>query len=202
MWPSAREQLVVHRPRSCVSCHRNVIPVAANRRKLRQKGEKREGKCLAPDCRNLLIPFAWRQFRQDLVRLVARLLSRGSGVRIPPGAPLTQFCFQRLPSILLRPNRTQPNKLALTVRNFQPCLFRFDEGRNSRPNWGLPADLERHTSREPAHLTSSRAMVIKPVLAMEIGENPCCSGNSEGLGVFAPIRIIVGIRNKQRYPHE
>jgi hypothetical protein len=62
--------------------------------------------------------------------------------------------------------------------------------------------LERNTSREPAHLTSSRAMVIQPILAEEISENPCCSGNREGLGVFAPIRMIVGIRKKQRYPHE
>src|SRR5271157_1049164 len=62
--------------------------------------------------------------------------------------------------------------------------------------------LERNTSREPAHLTSSRGMLIKPILAEEISENPCCSGNREGLGVFAPIRMIVGIREKQRYPHE
>jgi len=33
----------------------------------------------------------------------------------------------------------------------------------------------------PAHLTSSRAMVIKPILAEEISKNPCCSGNREGL---------------------
>ena len=62
--------------------------------------------------------------------------------------------------------------------------------------------LERNTSREPAHLTSSRAMVIKPILAEEISENPCCSGNREGLGGFAPIRMTAGIRKKQRYPHE
>jgi hypothetical protein len=49
---------------------------------------------------------------------------------------------------------------------------------------------------------SSRAMVIKPILAEEIGENPRCSGNREGLGGFAPIRMIVGIRKNQRYPHE
>ena len=60
----------------------------------------------------------------------------------------------------------------------------------------------RNTSREPAHLTSSWAMVMKPELAEEIRENPCCSGNREGLCGFAPIRMIVGIRNKQRYPHE
>src|SRR6266849_10796089 len=49
---------------------------------------------------------------------------------------------------------------------------------------------------------SSRAMVIKPILAEEISENPRCSGNREGLGGFAPIRMIVGIRKNQRYPHE
>jgi hypothetical protein len=62
--------------------------------------------------------------------------------------------------------------------------------------------LERNTSRAPTHLRSSRAMVIKLILAEEISENPCCSGNREGLGVFAPIRMIVGIRKNQRYPHE
>ena len=45
-------------------------------------------------------------------------------------------------------------------------------------------------------------MVIKPILAEEISKNPCCSGNREGLSGFAPIRMIVGIRKKQRYPHE
>jgi hypothetical protein len=49
---------------------------------------------------------------------------------------------------------------------------------------------------------SSRAMVIKPILAEEISENPRCSGNREGLGGFAPILMIVEIRKKQRYPHE
>jgi hypothetical protein len=49
---------------------------------------------------------------------------------------------------------------------------------------------------------SSRAMVIKPILAEEISENPRCSGNREGLGGFAPIRRIVGTRKKQWYPHE
>jgi len=39
---------------------------------------------------------------------------------------------------------------------------------------------------------------IKPILAEEISENPCCSGNREGLSVFAPIRMIAGIRKKQR----
>lgn len=36
----------------------------------------------------------------------------------------------------------------------------------------------------------------------EIGENPRCSGNSEGLGRFAPIRMTVWVRNEQWYPHE
>ena len=45
-------------------------------------------------------------------------------------------------------------------------------------------------------------MVIKPMLAEKISENPRCSGNREGLGGFAPIRMIVGIRKNQRYPHE
>jgi hypothetical protein len=53
-----------------------------------------------------------------------------------------------------------------------------------------------------ARLTSSRATIIKPILAEEIRENPYCSGNLEGLGVFAPIRMIVGIRKNQRYPHQ
>jgi len=45
-------------------------------------------------------------------------------------------------------------------------------------------------------------MAIMPTLAEEISENPCCSGNREGLGDFAPIRMTVGIRKKQRHPHE
>src|ERR1700722_4023930 len=62
--------------------------------------------------------------------------------------------------------------------------------------------VERNTSRAPADLTSSRATAIKPILAEEISENPCCSGNREGLGGFAPIRMTVWIGKKQRYPHE
>src|SRR5690349_10633589 len=38
--------------------------------------------------------------------------------------------------------------------------------------------------------------------AGEVSENPCCPGNLEGLGAFAPIRMIAGIRKKQRYPHD
>ena len=62
--------------------------------------------------------------------------------------------------------------------------------------------LEECYLGSPAHLTSSRAIVIKPILAEEISENPRCSGNREGFGGFAPIRMTVGIRKKQRYPHE
>jgi len=65
--------------------------------------------------------------------------------------------------------------------------------------WSL---IEQSTSREPAHLTSSRSMVIQPILAEHISENPDCSGNCEGFDGFAPIRMIVGIRKKHRYPHE
>jgi hypothetical protein len=36
-------------------------------------------------------------------------------------------------------------------------------------------------------------MVNKPILAQEISENPRCSGDREGLDVFEPIRMIVGI---------
>src|SRR5580658_1766587 len=43
---------------------------------------------------------------------------------------------------------------------------------------------------------------LRPMLAEEISENPCCSGNRESLGVFAPVRMTVGVRNNQRYPHE
>src|SRR5260370_39551223 len=45
-------------------------------------------------------------------------------------------------------------------------------------------------------------MVVKPKRAEKISENPCRSGNREGLGEFAPIRMTAGIREKQRYPHE
>jgi hypothetical protein len=41
-----------------------------------------------------------------------------------------------------------------------------------------------------------------PILAEEISENPCCSGNREGLDGFAPSGMTVGVRDKQRYPHE
>jgi hypothetical protein len=46
------------------------------------------------------------------------------------------------------------------------------------------------------------AILCFALLAEEISENPCCPGNREGLGSFAPIRMAVGIRKKQRYPHE
>ena len=45
-------------------------------------------------------------------------------------------------------------------------------------------------------------MAIKPILAEEISKNPCCPGNREGLGDFAPVRMTVGIGKKQRYPHQ
>ena len=53
-----------------------------------------------------------------------------------------------------------------------------------------------------AHRRSSRALVIKLILAEEISKNPCCSGNRECLGGLAPIRMIVGIRKKQWHPNE
>ena len=83
-------------------------------------------------------------------------------------------------------------------------LIRSNSGRSDFGNFSLI--LARHAlqlqSAKQLHLTSSRAMVIKPILAEEISENPCCSGNLEGLSGFAPICMIVGIRKKQRYPHE
>jgi len=81
-----------------------------------------------------------------------------------------------------------------SLRDFVLCLAAA--GRQRAGN-----SLLRFNARV-AHLTSSRAMVIKPILAEEISENPCCSSNREGLGVFAPIRMTVEIRKKQRYPHE
>ena len=46
------------------------------------------------------------------------------------------------------------------------------------------------------------ARVVGARLAEEIGENPDCSGNREGLGEFAPIRVTAGIGKKQRNPDE
>jgi len=43
---------------------------------------------------------------------------------------------------------------------------------------------------------------IQALLGEEIGENPRYSGNREGLGGFAAIRVIVGIRKKQGQPYE
>ena len=45
-------------------------------------------------------------------------------------------------------------------------------------------------------------MVTKTILAEKIGKDPRCSGNREGLDCFAPSRMIVGIRKKQRHPHD
>ncbi len=53
-----------------------------------------------------------------------------------------------------------------------------------------------------AHVTLSRAMVIEPIVAEEIRENPCGSGDREGFGEFAPIRMTVRTRKNQRHPHE
>jgi len=41
-----------------------------------------------------------------------------------------------------------------------------------------------------------------PILAEEIGEYPGRSGNRKILGDLVPIRVLLGIRNKQRHPHE
>ena len=43
---------------------------------------------------------------------------------------------------------------------------------------------------------------FRVLLGEEISNNPYCSSNREGLGVFTPIRMIVAIRKNQRYPHE
>jgi hypothetical protein len=42
---------------------------------------------------------------------------------------------------------------------------------------------------------------LSPMLAEEISQNPSCSRDREGLGGFAPVRMIVGMHNKQRDPH-
>jgi hypothetical protein len=52
----------------------------------------------------------------------------------------------------------------------------------SAANLELPWD----SPRPSAELMSSRRR-FKPILAEEISENPCCSGNRESLDVFAPI---------------
>jgi hypothetical protein len=94
----------------------------------------------------------------------------------------------------------------VTHRRRSQCLREVEvlECSTTRQRAINPADILLngipHVS--PAHLTLSRVVVIRPILAEKISENPCCSGNREGLGVFAPIRMIVGIRKKQRYPHE
>jgi len=43
---------------------------------------------------------------------------------------------------------------------------------------------------------------IKPIPAEEIGEDPCCSGNREGLGEFTPMHMIAGIGKEQRNPDD
>ena len=45
-------------------------------------------------------------------------------------------------------------------------------------------------------------LAARPNLGEEISENPCCPGNREGLDGFAPIRMTVGSRKEQRYPHD
>src|SRR5580692_11873386 len=51
-------------------------------------------------------------------------------------------------------------------------------------------------------IRSSRAKVFQAILAEEINDNPCCSGNREGLDGLAPIRMVAGIGKQQRYPHK
>src|SRR5260370_14025837 len=57
---------------------KNVVEVAANRRKLRKEGEQKGEKRLARFCHNLLLFSGLRRLRQDLVNLVPRLQSRCS----------------------------------------------------------------------------------------------------------------------------
>jgi hypothetical protein len=80
-------------------------------------------------------------------------------------------------------------------------LRRFCRNRNPSEDWTNSRKMPSERLRVVG-TPSSRAMVIKPILAEEISENPRCSGNREGLGGFAPILMIVEIRKKQRYPHE
>lgn len=54
----------------------------------------------------------------------------------------------------------------------------------------------RSDPRDIEHAQPDRRCVLELALASaaeEISENPCYSGNLEGLGVFAPIRMIAGI---------
>ena len=105
------------------------------------------------------------------------------------------------------------------LQSQRAIVFRAGSGRSARgpavqddltlPTKGSFVVIRRPTENRPGTrdetvegTPSSRAMVIKPILAEEISENPRCSGNREGLGGFAPIRMIVGIRENQRYPHE
>jgi hypothetical protein len=87
-----------------------------------------------------------------------------------------------------------------SIRRGRRCLHKSSDSEVCQRT--AKNSFERNTSRERARLTSPRAMVIKPILAEEISENPYCSGNLEGLGVFTPIRMTVGIRKNQRYPHQ
>ena len=96
---------------------------------------------------------------------------RVPGVRIPPSPPASQNCREILPN---------PNPR--NMRTFRDLRLTRWIGEKDCP--GASGD---------SHLMSSLAMVIKPILAEEISENPCCSGNREGLDGFAPIRMTVGI---------
>ena len=91
-------------------------------------------------------------------------------------------------------------EFSLYIQNYQELRFWNVHDPSVRDQSG--ECLEWTSSREPAHLTLSWAMIIEPILAEEISENPCRSANLESFGVFAPIRMIVGSRKKQRYPHE
>src|SRR6266849_1343880 len=71
-------------------CHENVTQIAENTGKCEATGNKRRRKRFAKICSNLLISCHKRRLWQDLVKLISRLRTRRSGVRISPGAPLLQ----------------------------------------------------------------------------------------------------------------
>jgi hypothetical protein len=65
----------------------NVVSVAANRRQTRKDSEQKGEKRLAAFCYNLLLLIGLARLRQDLVNLVSRFASGGSGVRVSSRPP-------------------------------------------------------------------------------------------------------------------
>ena len=145
-----------------------------------------------------LITLAWHDYngrhlpRYSVYAIAAALIFGGAAIQFrqtaKTGAVVLGAVFGRLPN----PSPCLPGGAPY---GFQARLLR------SRMDLRRCGFSRISSSLRKQHWVGTFSSALA-LLAEEISENPCCSGNRESLDVFAPIRMTVGIRKNQRNPHE